>query len=192
MARASGIDPFDLLYDLLLMDGGSAIIAQPSSNYAHGTLDVCGEMIRHPDTVLGLSDGGAHVGILCDSSQPTHLLTHWVRDRGHDRLPLALAVSALSRETARAVGLFDRGEITLGMRADLNIIDFDRLALAAPIVTYDLPARGRRLRQPAQGYVSTLTAGTVIAEDGVDTGMRPGRLIRGAQPRPGPARPQGR
>lgn len=183
MARARGVDPLELLYDLLLEDEGRAIIAQPSSNYAEGSLDACGEMMRHPDTVLGLSDGGAHVGILCDSSQPTHLLTHWVRDRGHGRLPLASAISALSRETARAVGLLDRGEIARGMRADLNIIDFDRLSLSAPIVTYDLPADGRRLRQPAQGYVATLAAGVVIAENGNDTGARPGRLVRGMQAR---------
>lgn len=184
MARALGVDPLGLLYDLLLADGGRAIIAQPSSNYAGGSLDVCGEMIRHPDTVLGLSDGGAHLGILCDSSQPTHLLTHWTRDRNRDRLPLAAAVRALSHDTARAVGLHDRGEIAIGMRADLNIIDYDRLSLDAPIVAYDLPAGGRRLRQPAQGYVATLTAGQVISRHGVDTGARPGRLVRGARPRP--------
>lgn len=184
MAKALGVDPLGLLYDLLIADEGRAIVAQPSSNYAEGSLDVCGEMIRHVDTVLGLSDGGAHVGILCDSSQPTHLLTHWVRDRDRDRLPLATAIRALSRDTARAVGLYDRGEIALGMRADLNIIDFDGLSLGAPVVAYDLPAGGRRLRQPAQGYVATITAGQVISRDGIDTGARPGRLVRGAQSRP--------
>ncbi len=184
MARALGADPLGLLYDLVIADEGRAIIAQPSSNYAEGSLDVCGEMIRHSDTVLGLSDGGAHLGILCDSSQPTHLLTHWVRDRDRDRLPLTSAIRALSRDTARAVGLHDRGEIALGMRADLNVIDFDRLSLSAPFITYDLPAGGRRLRQPAQGYVATITAGQVISRDGIDTGARPGRLVRGAQSRP--------
>jgi N-acyl-D-aspartate/D-glutamate deacylase len=184
MALRFGTDPLGLLYDLMLEDEGRAIIAQPSSNYAEGSLDVCGQMMRHPDTIFGLSDGGAHVGILCDSSQPTHLLTHWVRDRSHDRLPLASAIAGLSRDTARALGLLDRGVIAEGMRADINVIDHDRLSLSAPIVTYDLPAGGRRLRQPAQGYVATLVAGEVIARDGVDTGVRPGRLIRGAQAAP--------
>lgn len=181
MALSLGTDPLGLLYDLLLEDEGRAIIAQPSSNYAEGSLDVCGQMMRHPDTIFGLSDGGAHVGILCDSSQPTHLLTHWVRDRSHDRLPLTTAIAALSRDTARAVGLLDRGVIAQGMRADINIIDHDRLALCAPIVTYDLPAGGRRLRQPARGYAATLVAGEVISREGIDTGVRPGRLIRGAR-----------
>lgn len=183
MAQVRDADPLGLLYDLLIADEGRAIIAQPSSNYAQGSLDACGEMLRHKDTVLGLSDGGAHLGILCDSSQPTHLLTHWVRDRDRDRMPLTEAIRALSRDTARAVGLYDRGEILLGMRADLNVIDFDRLSLSAPLVTYDLPAGGRRLRQPARGYVATIAAGRVISRNGVDTGARPGRLVRGAQSR---------
>ena len=179
MARARGVRPIELLYDLLLEKGGSAIIAQPVSNYAEGNLDVCGEMMRHPLTVLALGDGGAHLGLLCDASQPTFLLSYWTRDRSHDRISVAKAVSALSREPAAAVGLDDRGRIAVGQRADLNVIDYDRLSLKAPTVTYDLPAGGRRVRQRATGYVSTLVAGEVVARDDEDTGARPGRLVRG-------------
>jgi len=180
-ARASrlGIDPLGLLYDLLLEDDGQAVMARYSSNYAGGSLDVCGRMLRHPHTVMGLGDGGAHLGILCDSSQPTHLLTHWARDRDRDRLPIETAVAKLSGETAAAIGLTDRGVIAPGLRADLNVINFDRLALAPPTVTYDLPAGGRRLRQRAHGYVATIVGGEIISRNGEDTGARPGRLVRG-------------
>ena len=181
MARARGVRPLELLYDLLLEDAGAAIIAHPSANYAEGDLDSCGELLRHPYTLIGLGDGGAHLGILCDASQPTHLLHYWTRDRARGRIPLAKAVSALTRETAAAVGLGDRGQIAVGRRADLNVIDYDRLSLEPPTVTYDLPAGGRRVRQRAHGYVATLVAGEVVARDDQDTGARPGRLVRGAR-----------
>lgn len=181
MARKRGVAPHELLYDLLLEHDGQAILALPSSNYAEGSLDVCGQMMRHPHTVMGLADGGAHLGLLCDSSQSSHLLSYWCRDRKRDRISIERAVASLSRETAEAVGLGDRGQIVPGMRADLNVIDFDRLSIDVPSVTFDLPADGRRLRQRAHGYVATFVAGELISRDDEDTGARPGRLVRGAR-----------
>lgn len=181
MAKARNVSPLEALYDLLLSDGGKAIIAQPGSNLGYGNLDVCREMMLHPHTVMGLADGGAHLGILCDASQQTHMLAYWTRDRKHDRIPVGKAVSLLSRETAAAVGLNDRGLIAPGMRADINVIDYDNLSFDRPVATYDLPEGGRRLSQPSRGYVATLVAGEVIVRNDQDTGARPGRLVRGAR-----------
>ena len=130
----------------------------------------------------GLCDGGAHCGIICDASFPTYLLTHWTRDRSRgDKLSIPFVVAAQSRKTAQTVGLYDRGVIAPGYKADLNVIDYDRLHLHAPKVHYDLPAGGRRLLQQADGYDATIVSGVVTQRDGMATGARPGRLVRGAQ-----------
>jgi N-acyl-D-aspartate/D-glutamate deacylase len=142
-------------------------------------------MIVHPLTVPGLSDGGAHVGMICDGSFPTTMLTHWTRDRVRGpKLPLSDVIRMQTRDTARLLGLNDRGVVKPGYRADLNVIDYERLRLHAPEVAYDLPAGGRRLVQRASGYKATIVAGEVTYRDGEATGALPGRLIRGAKPAP--------
>ena len=181
MAQARGVDPVELLYDLMLEEDGAAIIAHPVSNFADGSLDTCRRMMEHPMTIMGLGDGGAHLGLLCDASQPTHMLSYWARDRARDKLPLERVVASMTHETAGAMGLGDRGQIVVGKRADINIIDFDRLSMDPPTVTYDLPKGGRRVRQRAHGYVATLVAGETILRHDEDTGKRPGRLVRGAR-----------
>jgi N-acyl-D-aspartate/D-glutamate deacylase len=135
-------------------------------------------MLTHPRAMVGLGDGGAHVGTVCDASMPTFLLTHWARDRGERGLPLARVVKMQAHDTARFIGLTDRGTIEVGMRADLNIVDLARLTLLRPVMQRDLPAGGRRLVQRADGYLATLVNGTVIAEGGELTGARPGHLVR--------------
>jgi N-acyl-D-aspartate/D-glutamate deacylase len=143
-------------------------------------------MLQHPHAMPGLSDGGAHVGVICDGSFPTSNITHWTRDRTRGpKLSLPHMVRMQTRVTAEALGLLDRGLIKPGYRADLNVIDYDRLDLSAPEVQYDLPAGGRRLMQRARGYTATLVAGQVTYRDGEATGMLPGRLLRGAKPHPG-------
>ena len=156
----------------------------PTLNYAGGTLDSVGEQLAHPASVAGLSDGGAHVGTICDVSFPTTLLQWWGRDRPTGRLPVELLVHKQTRATAETVGLLDRGLVAPGYRADLNVIDFDRLALRAPEIHHDLPAGGRRLLQRADGYRHTFVPGTEIRADGESTGATPGRLVRGARPDP--------
>ncbi len=157
----------------------------PFLNYAEGSLDAVHAMICDPNTVPGLSDGGAHVGMICDGSFPTTLLTHWTRDRTRGpKLPLEEVIKLQTRDTARTVGLYDRGLIAPGYRADLNVIDYDGLTLHAPEVAYDLPAGGRRLIQRASGYVATIVAGEVTYRDGEPTGALPGRLLRGAKAAP--------
>jgi N-acyl-D-aspartate/D-glutamate deacylase len=154
----------------------------PFLNYTDGSLDPSYAMLTHPDTLFGLSDGGAHVGMICDGSFPTSNLTHWARDRTRGpKLALAHVVHMQTRRTAEAVGLSDRGLLKPGLRADLNVIDFDALTLSAPEVRYDLPAGGRRLMQRARGYVATVVAGQITYRDGEPTAALPGRLIRGAQ-----------
>ena len=154
----------------------------PFLNYADGNLDATREMLAHPNTVPGLSDGGAHVGTICDGSFPTFLLPHWGRDRGRGGLfDLEYLVNQHTRETARTVGLGDRGVIAPGYRADLNVIDFDRLSIARPEMRHDLPAGGRRVLQRAGGYRHTIVDGVETYADGEATGALPGRLVRGAR-----------
>ena len=139
-------------------------------------------MMLHPNTVLGISDGGAHCGMICDASAPTYLLSHFVRDRSRGpRSGLEQAVHLQTRRTAELYGLLDRGLIAPGMRADLNLIDLAQLALPAPAMVYDLPANGQRLIQRAQGYHTTVLRGQVTFENGVATGALPGQLVRGRQ-----------
>jgi len=181
-ARRLGITPEELVYDLMLERGGRNYLSATLCNYEYGSLDSSLQMMRHPGAVLGLGDGGAHCGTICDGSYPTFMLTHWVRDRARgERLPLPLVVKWLSRDTAQAVGLQDRGVIAPGCKADLNLFDLDRLHLHAPEVAHDLPSGGRRLVQRAEGYTATIVSGVVVHREGRPTGALPGRLVRGAQ-----------
>ena len=183
-AEALGVSPAELAYDLLLERDGKSQLYITISNYAEGNLDGMGQIIMHPDAVMGLGDGGAHYGAICDASYSTYLLTHWVRDRDRGRVPLPRAIQAMTRDTAALVGLEDRGVLAPGYRADINVIDLDNLRLHAPEVVFDLPAGGRRLMQRADGYRVTMLAGAVVSRDGNATGALPGRLVRGAQKAP--------
>ena len=140
--------------------------------------------MRRDDVVLGLGDGGAHYGMICDAGFPTFLLTHWARDRSSGRLSIAEAVRQLTSVPASVAGLEDRGRLAVGYKADVNVIDHAALRVHKPVVVNDLPAGGRRLDQTADGYVATIVSGEVIAENGVPTAARPGRLIRGRRPVP--------
>lgn len=173
--------PAELAYDLLLERDGKRQLYITITNYAEGNLDGMGSILMHPDAVMGLGDGGAHYGTICDASYSTYLLTHWVRDRDHGRVPLPRAIKAMTRDTSVLVGLRDRGVLSPGYRADLNVIDLENLRLHAPDVVFDLPAGGRRLMQRADGYRITMLAGSVVSRDGTPTGALPGRLVRGAQ-----------
>jgi N-acyl-D-aspartate/D-glutamate deacylase len=176
VAAATGRDPFDVFYDHL---AAGELLLGAFTNYAQASEDHLAEMISDPNTVIGLSDGGAHVKMICDASAPTYLLTHWVRDRTRgDRLPLELVIQKQSAGTAAAVGLDDRGTIAVGKKADVNVIDLEHLALHAPRSVDDLPAGGRRILQDASGYKATIVSGVVTRRDDRDTGARPGRLVR--------------
>jgi len=185
IAAREGRDPRDTAYDLLLGDEGRAFLYTPFANYAVPNLDVCHAMLASPHTLVGLGDGGAHVGVISDGSFPTFLLSHWGRDRASGRFPVGWLAKRHTLDNARAVGLLDRGCLVPGMKADLNVIDFDRLGLEAPAMAYDLPAGGKRLLQRARGYSATIVSGRVVSRDGEPTGALPGRLVRG--PQPGPA-----
>ncbi len=187
LARQQGRRPEEVALDLLLGDEGMGMIYFPFLNYAQATLDPSLAMMRHEHTILGLGDGGAHVGMICDASFTTYMLTHWTRDRSRgEKLDLPWVVRALTREPAQAVGLMDRGLIKPGYRADLNVIDHGGLTLHRPRIVHDLPAGGRRLMQDATGYEATIVAGQVTYEAGKATGALPGRLIRGPQAEPVP------
>ncbi|MFN3218918.1 MAG: N-acyl-D-amino-acid deacylase family protein [Acidimicrobiales bacterium] len=180
IAEANGVSPLEAFYDACLADDGMAMMMLPLFNYVEENHDVIREQLTHPRGVSGLSDGGAHCGMICDASIPTYLLTHWARDRSRgEKLDLEFVVQKQTQDTAAMFGLGDRGTIEVGKRADLNVIDFDRLKLRAPRLVHDLPAGGRRLVQDAEGYVATIVAGEVTRREGADTGARPGRLVRG-------------
>jgi N-acyl-D-aspartate/D-glutamate deacylase len=185
IAQRTGQPPEIVALDHMVSNDGHAMIYLPVLNYTDGDLEPARQMMTHKDCVPGLSDGGAHVGTICDGSFPTTLLTYWTRDRTRGpRLPLAHIIRLQARETARAVGLYDRGVLKPGYRADLNVIDYDNLRLHAPQVVYDLPAGGKRLLQRASGYAATVVAGQVTYRDGEATEALPGRLLRGAQAAP--------
>ena len=156
----------------------------PFLNYLDGGLDEVGKMLAHEFTVPGLSDGGAHVGTICDGSFPTTLLTMWARDRDHGRMSVPFLVQRQCRDTARTVGLFDRGVLAPGYKADVNVIDFEGLTIRRPEICFDLPAGGKRLLQRADGYQHTFINGIEIYRNGEHTGELPGHLVRGAQPAP--------
>ncbi|MBS4728455.1 amidohydrolase family protein [Mycobacterium sp. SM1] len=178
-ARARGVRPIEEAYDRLLDDDGNAMLLVAVGNFVNYSLDTVGELLHRDDVVLGLGDGGAHYGMICDASFPTYWLTHWARDRASGRFSVPAAIRELTSVPARIAGLGDRGRIAVGYKADLNVIDHARLRLHKPVITYDLPAGGRRLDQTADGYRATVVSGQVIAENGVPTDARPGRLIRG-------------
>ncbi|MCG2638986.1 MULTISPECIES: N-acyl-D-amino-acid deacylase family protein [Bradyrhizobium] len=181
-ARKQDRQPEELAYDAMLSDEGRGMLYVPFLNYSDGNLDATREMLIDPQSVPGLSDGGAHCGIICDASFPTYLLTHWTRDRKRgEKLSIPFVVAAQSRKTALSVGLTDRGLIAPGCKADVNVIDYDRLHLHPPKVHYDLPVGGRRLLQDVDGYEATIVSGVVTRRQGEATGRRPGKLIRGAQ-----------
>jgi N-acyl-D-aspartate/D-glutamate deacylase len=179
IAKRAGRDVEDVLYDELLAKDGRALLLVPVLNYSQLSCDPIREMLLHPRAALGLGDGGAHCGIICDASIPTFMLTHWARDRRRGpTLPLELVVKRMTRDTADLYGLADRGSVEVGQRADLNLIDFAGLALEPPRMTHDLPAGGARFVQRARGYEATLVAGHVVSRRGESTGTLPGRLIR--------------
>jgi N-acyl-D-amino-acid deacylase len=178
-AQRTSRRPEEVVLDWLLERDGTAFLFAPLASYVDGNHDAIRTMMTHPSTILGLSDGGAHCGLICDASMSTYLLTHWARDRSRgERLLLEQAVHLQTGSTAAAYGLHDRGTIEPGKRADLNLVDLDRLELRAPEMVFDLPASGRRLIQRVDGYRATLVAGEVTFEDCTPTGARPGRLVR--------------
>jgi len=184
-AARRNVSPEAVVLDHMLSDDGRGMLYLPFLNYVEGSLDPARAMLLHPHTVPGLSDGGAHVGMICDGSFPTSNLTLMTRDRTRgEKIDLAIMIRMQTRDTAEAVGLYDRGRIAVGLRADLNVIDYDRLRLHAPQVAYDLPAGGRRLIQRADGYLATIVAGAITYRDGEPTGAMPGRLLRGARSAP--------
>ncbi len=183
-AARMGVDAAELAYDWLLENGGRALLYMPALNFVSGNLDAVGEMISHPASVAGLSDGGAHVGTICDVSFPTTMLQWWGRDRPYGRIPIEMLVAKQTMLTAQTVGLLDRGVVAPGYRADLNLIDFDALRLFHPEIHHDLPAGGRRLLQRAAGYRNTFVHGVEIMTDGHATGETPGRVVRGGQAAP--------
>jgi N-acyl-D-aspartate/D-glutamate deacylase len=169
----------------MLERDGHELLYTPLLGYSNGNLDALREMLTHPSTVLGLSDGGAHVGFICDGTMPTFMLTHWVRDRCRGKtIPLEQAVHLQTRRTAELFGFEDRGLVAPGYLADLNVIDFDGLTLGPVEMAYDLPAAGKRLVQRGHGYVATVKSGVVVRDHDEPTGERPGGLLRGPQPAP--------
>ncbi len=182
IAAERGDNPLSTLYDLMLESDAGAMLMLPFYNYFYGNHDAIREMLLHPAGVVGLSDGGAHCSMICDASYPTFLLTHWARDRHRgEKLALEYVIRKQSHDTAELFGLTDRGVIAHGKKADLNIIDMAALRLHPPRMVHDLPAGGHRLVQGASGYSATIVNGVVTRREGIDTGARPGRLVRGAR-----------
>jgi N-acyl-D-aspartate/D-glutamate deacylase len=180
-ARAEGRTAEDLAYDLLLEDDGRQMMLVALGNFIDESMDVVIPYFEDSETVIGLGDGGAHYGLICDASYPTYVLSHWARDREGYRVPLEKAVQAMTQTPARVIGLEDRGTLTPGLKADINIIDHASLTLGRPFPVDDLPAGGRRLDQRAMGYRATYVSGVAIQRDDTPTGALPGKLVRGGQ-----------
>jgi N-acyl-D-amino-acid deacylase len=184
-AKLKGCSPEEFAYDTMLEREGKGIIYMPLLGYSNGDFEALREMMLHPHAIFGLSDGGAHCGLICDASMPSYLLTHWARDRSRgERIAIEQLVHNQTQRTAHFYGMCDRGLIAPGMKADINVIDFDGLFLHPPEMVYDLPAQARRLVQRVDGYKMTICSGEIIREDGHDTGAMPGKLVRGPQPQP--------
>ena len=182
LAQAAGVTPLEMMYDLLLRDGGRELFYQPLGGYQTYNFDFFSKNMQHPNVLFGLSDGGAHCGVIADAGMPTFILTHWARDRVKGaKFPLEFLVRKLSSDTAQAYGLNDRGQLKPGLLADVNVIDFENLRLFRPEAVNDLPAGGKRLVQRAEGYRYTIKSGQVTFEDGVSTGALPGGLVRGGR-----------
>jgi len=181
IAKKRGLTPEEVAYDMMLEDDGKAILFAAVANFKDGSFDTAIGMLKDKNTLLGLGDGGAHYGIICDGGYPTFMLTYWTRDRKGERFSVEGMVKAMSYDTATTVGLNDRGLIKTGYKADLNVINYGKLHLHAPRVAYDLPAGGRRLSQKANGYEATIVNGQVTYREGVHTGALAGGLIRGPQ-----------
>ncbi|MES2632093.1 MAG: amidohydrolase family protein [Pseudomonadota bacterium] len=177
-ARQRGVSALEALYDWFSAGDGSNLVYFPIFNYNDGTLNPLRAMLDHPRALLGLSDAGAHVGTVCDASFSTFMLTHWVRDREKGKLALSRAVEMLSARNARYLRLVDRGVLAPGLRADINVIDPQRLQVGMPKLVRDLPAGGRRFLQKAEGYVGTWVDGVAVTREGEITQSRPGRLVR--------------
>jgi N-acyl-D-aspartate/D-glutamate deacylase len=181
-ARRRGINPADLAYDLMLESDGRGILYRPTTNYAGGDLAPVHEMLEHPNTLIGLGDGGAHVGVMCDATDMAHTLSYWTRDRTRGpKHGIEEMVRRLTSANAEAIGLKDRGRIAPSLRADINVVDYDALQLQLPEVLYDLPANGKRLLQRTTGFDATIVAGQSIWRHGEATGALPGRLLRSGQ-----------
>src|ERR1700753_2386792 len=180
-ARARGVHPMEEAYDRLLDDDGRAMRLGATSNPGNNSRDPVGNLLHREDVVLGLGDGGAHYGMICDASYSTYFLAHWARDRKSGRFEVPEPARRLTSVPARVAGLGDRGRIAVGYKADLNVIDHAALRIHKPVITHDLPAGGRRLDQTAAGYVATIVSREVIAENGVPPDARPGKLVRGRQ-----------
>jgi len=184
IAAREGRDPREVALDILLEQNGNGMISYHLMGYPYGSLEPHREMLADPNTIIGASDGGAHVTVICDGGMPTFMLTHWARDRVRGpRLPLEFVVKKQTADTAAVFGLHDRGQLRPGFKADLNLIDFSALTFERPRMIHDLPTGAARLMQKARGYVLTMVSGEKIQVDGEDTGMRPGRVLRSA-PRP--------
>jgi N-acyl-D-aspartate/D-glutamate deacylase len=178
-AQTAGTSPWALALEAMMARDGKQLLVETFENYTEGSLDNIREMIEDEATIMGIADGGAHVCTVCDASSPTFLLTHWARDRKRGaQLPLEFLVRKQTLDCALAYGLKDRGVIAPGYRADINIIDFDKLGMRKHEVVYDLPAGGRRLMQRADGYRHTFVAGTETLCDDQHTGAKPGKLLR--------------
>ena len=179
MAEKSKKEINEFIYYILLRDNGNTLLYYPIGNYLDYSLEASLEMIKSEHSLLGLGDGGAHCATICDASFTTHMLTFWGRDRTRgEKLELPWIIKSYTQDNALAIGLKDRGVISEGMKADINIIDFDNLTLYSPELLYDLPAGGKRLVQKVDGYKYTIVSGSVTYKDGVSTGELPGRLIR--------------
>ena len=180
MAARQGRDPAEVAYDLLLERDGKAILYRPLSNYSYGNLDTVHDMLAHDATIVGLGDGGAHVGVLCDQRHQLHADALDARPQARREGEAALGDPATDARLRTAIGLVDRGVVAPGYKADINVIDYDQLQLRQPEVVYDLPSGGRRLMQRTDGYVATIVSGVPVYRDGEATGALPGRLVRGA------------
>ena len=184
VAARGNMSPGEIAYDLLLENEGHGLLLVALANYGDRSLDPIHTLITDPNAVLGLGDGGAHYGMICDSSYPTFVLQHWTRERQGERLTIERAIKSLAADPAKTVGLLDRGILSVGRKADVNVIDHDAVQLARPSVLYDLPAGGRRLTQTARGYDAMVVAGQIVSRGGEPTGALPGRLVRGPQAAP--------